>query len=147
MEILLIILLSAHLLCVNVASGGPVVAAWLDWRGAKGDDAATKAAKYLASASIVGMLAGAGLGLLLGWLKWNAAYRALWLGPLSYKLHWAGVEAIFSLIMLGGWWWWLPDRAGGSGRWLAARIAAALLAATNLLYHFPMLFSVAAHLE
>jgi hypothetical protein len=31
--IVLSLLLAMHLLCVNVASGGPLVAAWLDWRG------------------------------------------------------------------------------------------------------------------
>ena len=28
-------LLAVHLLCVNLASGGPLLAAWLDWRGTR----------------------------------------------------------------------------------------------------------------
>jgi hypothetical protein len=92
------------------------------------------------------LVLGAGLGLIVGWSKWNADYRALWLGPLSYKLHWAGVEAVFSLILMLGWWLWLPGRAGGS-RWaMAERGLMALLASTNLLYHFPILFAVASQL-
>ena len=55
----LTVLLAAHLLCVNVASGGPVISAWLDWRGAREDDTAAKGAKYLAGASLVGLMAGA----------------------------------------------------------------------------------------
>jgi len=105
-ELVLTFLLAAHLLCVNVASGGPIVAAWLDWRGTRADEAAAKAAAYLARASLGGLAVGAALGLVIGWLKWNEAYQSLWLGPLSYKLHWAGIEAIFSLVLMVGWWWW-----------------------------------------
>jgi len=137
------LLMTAHLLCVNVASGGPLVSVWLDWRGVRGDEAAAKAAAYLARASVLGLLVGAALGILVGWLKWNAEYRALWLGPLNYKLHWAGLEAIFSLVLYIGWWLWLPGRLGGSFRAMATRGLVAVLAATNLLYHFPVLFSVA----
>jgi hypothetical protein len=140
------LLLAAHLLCVNVASGGPLLAAWLDWRSMQGDEAAARAAVFLARASLVAFLAGAALGLLMGWLKWDADYRALWLGPMSYKLHWAGIEAIFSLVVMVGWWICLPGKTGGSFAAMVARGLAAALAATNLLYHFPVLFSVAAQL-
>lgn len=146
-ELLLTLLLAAHLLCVNVASGGPLLAAWLDWRGTRGDDVATTAATYLARASLLGLVVGAVLGLIVGCLKWDADYRSLWLGPLSYKLHWAVIEAIFSLVLMIGWWLWLPGRARGASRAMAARCLIAVLAATNLLYHFPPLFSVAARLD
>jgi hypothetical protein len=147
LDLVLVLLLTSHLLCVNVAAGGPLVAAWLDWRGMRGDDAAARAAVDLARASLLGLLIGAGLGLLLGWVKWDATYRSLWLGPLSYKLHWAGIEALFSLVLMLGWWLWLPGRSGGSGRAMATRGLIAVLASTNLLYHFPPLFSVAARLQ
>ena len=137
------LLLAVHLMCVNVASGGPLVAAWLDWRGTRGDTAAAKGAVYLARASLLGLLVGALLGLGIGWLKWSDEYRSLWLGPLGYKLHWAGVELVFSFLLLLGWWLCLPGRAGGSFRWMATRGLVAVLAATNLLYHFPILFAVA----
>src|SRR5262245_44394732 len=140
------LLLAVHLLCVNVASGGPIVAAWLDWRGVRGDESAAKGAAYLARASLLGLLIGAALGMTIGWMKWNAEYPSLWLGPLSYKLHWAAVEAIFSLALMVGWWLALPGRSGGSKLAMHARCLVALLAATNLLYHFPILFSVAGRL-
>jgi hypothetical protein len=140
------LLLAAHLLCVNVAAGGPLVAAWLDWRG-RGDEAARKAAKWLAGWSLLGLLAGAALGVFIGWLKWDADYRSLWTGPLSYKMHWAGIELIFSLVLMIGWWLWLPGRAGGRSIVTALRGLVAILASTNLLYHFPILFSVAARLH
>jgi hypothetical protein len=146
-ELILTLLLAAHLLCVNVAAGGPIVAAWLDWRGAaRGDSVAAKAAVALARASLLGLIAGAALGLCIGWLKWDADYRPLWLGPLSYKLKWAIVEAVFSLVLMVGWWMWLPIQAGAK-RWaMVVRGVLAVLAATNLLYHFPVLFAVAARL-
>jgi hypothetical protein len=137
------LLLAAHLMCVNVASGGPLVAAWLDWRGTRGDTAAAKGAVYLARASLLGLILGGLLGFLIGWIKWDADYRSLWLGPLSYKLHWAGIELAFSILLTVGWWLWLPGKAGGSFRSMATRGLIAVLAATNLLYHFPILFAVA----
>ncbi len=145
--LLLALLLAAHLLCVNVASGGPLVGSWLDARGTRGNDAAARAAAWLARASLVGLLAGTALGLVIGWLKWDSDYRSLWLGPLSYKLKGAVIEAAFSLALILGWSRWLPGKAGGSTAAMIARSLLAVLAATNLLYHFPLLFSVAAHLQ
>lgn len=146
-EVLLSLVLAMHLLCVNIASGGPIVAAWLDWRGVRGDETAAAGAKYLATWSLATLLAGAALGVLVGWLKWDADHRALWLGPLSYKLRWAVLEAVFSLLLTAGWWWWLPSRGGGRRSGAIGRSFLALLSATNLLYHFPVLFVVAARLE
>jgi hypothetical protein len=147
MSILASLLLAVHLLCVNVAAGGPLLAAWLDWRAVRGDAACARAAVYLARLSLLGLIAGAALGLLIGWLQWDADYRALWLGPLNYKLTGAVIEAVFSLVLLAAWWLWLPGKAGGSRTFAGIRIFLALLASTNLLYHFPLLFSVAARLK
>jgi hypothetical protein len=146
-RILISILLALHLLCVNIASGAPLLASWLDWRGTRGDDASAKAAAWMARASLIAFAAGAALGLLLGWLKWDADYRSLWLGPLSYKLYGAIIEALFSLGLILGWWLWLPGRSGGGTAAMITRSFLALLASTNLLYHFPLLFAVAAHLQ
>jgi hypothetical protein len=146
-EIGMTLLLAVHLLCVNVAGGGPIVAAWLDWRSTRGSQVAAEAARYLGRASLVGLMVGAALGVLIGWLKWDADYQALWLGPMSYKMKWAIVEAVFSLILVAGWHVWLPRKAGGSPGPMWMRMVIAILASTNLLYHFPMLFSVAAQLQ
>lgn len=145
-EIAITLLLSLHLLCVNAAAGGPMVAAWLDWRGTRGDPAAGGAARYLAGCSVGGLLVGAMLGAIIGWTQWTADYQSLWMGPMSYKLRWAAIEAVFSLVLMIGWWLWLPRAAGGT-KWAAnIRVLLAVLSSTNLLYHFPILFSVAARL-
>src|SRR6478672_5197631 len=146
-KILLALLLAVNLLCVNVASGSPLLAAWLDWRSTRGDNSAARAAVWLARASLVALIAGTALGLIVGWLKWDADYRALWLGPLSYKLKGAVIEVVFSFALILGWWLWLPGKSGGSKTATIIRSLLAVLAATNLLYHFPLLFSVAAHLQ
>src|SRR5262245_25729158 len=125
-----ILLLAAHLLCVNVASGGPIVGAWLDWRGTRGDDVAAKAAAFLGKSSLIALLAGATLGVFIGCLKWSPEYQSLWLGPLSYKMHWAVVEAVFSFALMIAWWLWLPARPGGSKAAMLGRGLIALLAAT-----------------
>lgn len=145
--VVLILLLSLHLLAVNVAAGAPLVGVWLDWRGTRGNDLAAQGAVFLAKATVHGLLAGALLGVLVGWLKWDAAYQELWTGPLSYKRNWAIGEAIFSLVLFVAWWRWLPGAAGGSKTAMRVRSLLALISATNLLYHFPALLSVAARLH
>jgi hypothetical protein len=145
-EAFLTLLLAVHLLLVNVAAGGPLVAAWLDWRGTRGEQVAVQAAAFLARAALIGLVAGGATGAVMGWLKWDAAYASLWLGPLKYKLHGAAIEFVFSLVLMLAWRLWLPRRTGGS-RWaMISRCVLAVLAATNLMYHFPPLFSVAARL-
>jgi hypothetical protein len=141
------LLLSVHLLAVNIATGGPILGAWLDWRGTRGDDLAARAAARLAKASLHAFTAGALLGLLIGWLKWDAAYGTLWNGPLSYKLRWAIIEVAFSVVLMLVWWRWLPGQAGGSQTAMIGRGFLAVLASTNLLYHIPALFAVASRLH
>ena len=150
MEYVLSLLLAFHLMCVNVAAGGPIVAAWLDWRSRKGDNAAARAAKSLAAAAVVGLMLGSLFGIAIGWLKWTPDYANLWLGRLRYKLDWGIAELLFSLLLMVGHWLWLPGKFPPQNwrRWsFGVRTAIALLTTTNLLYHFPPLFSVAARLH
>jgi hypothetical protein len=64
------------------------------------------------------------------------------LGRLWSKVHFGGWELIFSLVLmlLQLWWWRSRPKAVGWERGL--RIFVAILASTNLLYHFPTLFAV-----
>lgn len=139
-DLLIILLLSAHLLAVNVATGGPFVCLWLARRARRRDDnLAKEAGKWLATQSIVGLTGGIVLGgLLLGaiWLhRPDPFFRAAELIPRSR--YWFGIgELAFSyvllLVYLATW-----DRF--AGRWWHAGLA--LLAATNTIYHFPPLFA------
>jgi hypothetical protein len=141
---LTLLVLIGHLLCVNVAAGGPVVCAWLEW---KSGGLARQAARYLGLASLVALVAGGALGVLLGLLKWTPEYRALWTGPLSHKLHWGGAEILFSLLLGIVYWLWTRGRAGESAVGRLGRGVIALLSGSNLLYHFPPLFIVAGKLQ
>jgi hypothetical protein len=141
---LTLLVLIGHLLCVNVAAGGPVVCAWLEGRSGS---LARQAARYLGLASLLALVAGGALGVLLGWLKWTDDYQALWTGELSHKLHWGGAEILFSLALAIAYWLWARGRGGESVAGRAGRGAIAILSGSNLVYHFPPLFIVAGKLQ
>jgi hypothetical protein len=138
MVLVSILLLAVHLLAMNVASAGPLVCVWLHGRGRRGDGTAFAAGRQLAWLAVVVLLAGVAVGALLLVMAWLDAGRgyfdALARFPTAALVH-AGGEAVFSLACLvvyaGMWerwrgWPWLH------GLW-------AVVAATNLLYHFPPL--------
>lgn len=143
---ILIPLLAAHLLLVNIAMAGPFVCLWLEWRGTRHDDIlAAKVGERLALDSLRSLvlavvIGGAMLGIL--WLRGDAAYfhgvqavpRArLWfaLGELTFSL---GLMAVYAF----GW-----NRFARHRWWHRAM---AFLAGTNLVYHFPPLFSAISYL-
>lgn len=139
-EILIIFLLAAHLLCVNVASAGPLVCIGLDWREGRGDALAGRAASYLGQASFVTLLLGGLLGLAIGALSWSERYHSLWTGPMAYKAAWGIGEYVFSLLIALGYVFW---RRAAPQRLRGLRYFVLLLSGANLLYHFPFLFTVA----
>ena len=149
LDVVYIPVFALHLLAVNVASAAPLVCCWLRWRETRHEDAAAGAVgRYLARQSSWMLLWGSALGMVLVGL--------LWLGPdhryfdlirqhdefLRPKLWWGLAELVFSL---GCMWAYAVtwDRLGGGGR-LKRGIhhLLAVLAATNLIYHFPPLFAV-----
>ena len=141
MTLPLVALLAAHLLAVDVASAGPLVALWCEWREARGCAAAGRAGRFLVGAACVGLVAGGLLGLAAGWIVWDDDFRSL-LGRLSSKIHFGGWELLFSLVLLSvqlAWWRGDPQATRFRRLW---RGLVGLLAGTNLLYHFPVLFVV-----
>jgi hypothetical protein len=143
-ELFLTLLLVLHLVCVNVAAGGPILCVWLEWRGGH---IARQAAEYLARMGLTTLVLGGLLGALIGGLNWTPEYRELWTGPLGYKMHWGVGELVFSLV-LAAVYWLLVRRSGGESRLArGGRGLIALVHGTNLLYHFPMLFIVAGRLH
>lgn len=142
LEAATILMLAAHLLCVNVATGGPLIGLWLEWRGSRGDQDADRAGRYLAGASALALLAGAILGGALLALVWNDSLHAAMLGRLRRKVLFGGWELLFSLVLsMATWIWWARSRRPAGARRLA-RASLSLLSGTNLLYHFPLLFIV-----
>jgi hypothetical protein len=135
-EITRILLLSAHLLTVNVAAGGPVICLWLEWRKGKRSSDATR---YMAAGSLVCLLVGGVLGVALGAMEWDGKYRDVWMNQLWWKVFFAVLEFLFSGILLLAYWLW--RKRENPSTWLSiARSFLLFVAATNLLYHFPTLF-------
>lgn len=130
-----------HLLCVNVASAGPLVAAGFDFAEGRGSQLAGRAGRYLALWAVGLLLPGGLLGLFIGWMFWDAKYYEVF-QRLSSKIHFGAAEILFSFVLMGiqvAWW-----RARPTCSWWqrGPRIFIAVLASTNLLYHFPVLFAM-----
>ncbi len=146
LELTTAILLSAHLLLVDVAMAGPLVSAWLDWRAnRRGEPAGGALGRQLAWWSIASLVAGSALGGVLLAARWQAAdsyLRALAVVPRD-RLWFALAELAFSLICL-------TVYAGLWNRWRKWRVWHRVLAvagATNLLAHFPALFVIVSVLD
>lgn len=140
------LVLAVHLWCVNVASAGPLVSAWLDWRGIRREDLATRAARFLSAKALVLLFVGTVLGLIMAGLIWNDEYHQL-LHAFVYKIKWAGWELLFSAVLMGlhSFLLWRGPAMGLVSRLFRSGIA--VLAATNLLYHFPTLLLVVSEMN
>lgn len=130
MQLVIILLLAAHLLAMNLASAGPLAAVWL--RSVAGGAAASRRVAFasLAALAIGGLL---GTGLLLAP---NPPLRAA-LQRFPARAYWfAGAELAFSAacmlaIAL------LPSGGRRRRAWQLLGCGLALATVTNLLYHFP----------
>jgi hypothetical protein len=114
---------------------------WLDWRSGRGDEAAQHAAKFLAWKSLAMFVVGGVFGVLVAAFLWNDAYHDL-MHVFMYKIKWGAWELLFSLVLMGV---YAAIVARGAPRGLAGKLgraSIAILAGTNLLYHFPVLFIV-----
>ena len=140
LKLLIVIVLALHLMCMNVAAAGPLVCIWLDWRGGRGDPLADRVGRFLCWNSLIIFFIGGGLGLLLAYLHWDDEYHQM-LHKLRSKITFGGWELIFSLVLV----WatsiiWRIAPSSKSARWWRRLLL--LLAGTNLLYHFPFLFTI-----
>ena len=141
---LAIALFAFHLMAMNIASAGPLASVWFDWR--KVDRAASHAAaRYLGGVSIVTFLVGMLLGIGLAAVAWDAEATRSILSLLEHKIFYGVLELVFSLVLMLGYYAWLRSATLESALWArVSRTLIVLLAASNLLYHFPPLFAVAA---
>lgn len=140
-QLALVFVFAVHLLCVNVASAGPLVCVWLEWCEGRGNALAGEAGRYLARWALWLLLPGGLLGVVIGWLLWDAQYQAV-LGQLSSKVFFGVWEVFFSFALMAVqlFWWQKQPQCRPWQRGL--RMVLLLLASSNLLYHFPILFAV-----
>ncbi len=144
------VLLASHLVCFNISAAVPLLCVWLAWSGwAAGDGARSRAGRQLAGDAVGALLIGGLLGGGLVALYWQAG-NTRWFevaGQLSSRLMFGAWEFLFSLVLMTIYflWWPSPTRA----RWWqhACHALLAVLAATNLLYHFPPLFTILSQLR
>jgi hypothetical protein len=142
LEAVLVVLLTVHLLLVDVAMVGPLASVWLDWRsGRTGDAAMEHAGLTVARLSSSGLTLGIALGVVLLGARWQmnngTTMEAAAALPRS-RLWFAGFELLFYFACMGAY-------TGLWRRWRRWRLAHRLLAvaaASNLLMHFPALFVI-----
>jgi hypothetical protein len=138
------LVMSAHLACVNIAAVGPLFCIALEIRANRSVlSEADAVGKWLAHVCCKLLLAGIVLGLVLVGIKWlrgdDSFFMALQRIPYG-RLKWGVAEiAFYFACMLPTAAFWLGLRQG-CARWLHRLLA--VLAATNLMYHFPPLFAV-----
>lgn len=136
------VLLAAHLLAAHVAAAGTLVAALLEWRSTKSrDDVLREDARRMAWHSVWAMGLAIVLGFGLGaWKAWQGTdYRLAW-QAIPSRLTWGAVELCVSLLLGILYAMAFPrDERRATAITLMHR-AIAIIAATNLLYHFPSLF-------
>lgn len=139
-EILRASLVAAHLFTGALAGAGPLVAAGCRLFPAmrsEGDDSLRRLAKW----SLVAMFASLGVGAVSALLLWwpeNSSYRAAALGIPAADYAMLAAEWVFTLVLLTI--YFAVWRRGKSHPWLHGLIA--LVASTNLLYHFPTMMIV-----
>jgi hypothetical protein len=141
MILLFALILTAHLLCVNLASAGPLVSIYADFLDRRACQGAAQAGRFLNRGSLQALVVGTLIGILLGLLRWDGLYSGV-VQRLWYKIQFGIWEWGFSVVLLAInlRLWREKDNVGSRRRW--ARSLISLLAATNLLYHFPPLLYV-----
>ncbi len=145
MDLFVSLILGCHLLAVNLATAGPLLAIGLEWKEGRSDALAGRVGRGLMQASLWSLLLGVVLGLLVGWYLWSSGLSEA-VQRLPSKVHFGVWEIVFSLILMAahaGWW---AARPQAHPLVRVVRSLMALLASTNLMYHFPVLFAVMSEL-
>ena len=142
LELTEISVLTLHLLAVDVATIAPLLCIWLEWReSARGDLVAGRLGRTLADWSLILLAVGIALGLIGAGLLWAGGRGEFFdaLRQIPARRLWFGVAelAFYVVCMLAYRALW--DRWRGHRFW---HRVLAVLAATNLMYHFPPLFTV-----
>ncbi len=145
LDLLLIVVFGLHLLAVDVAMAGPLLAIWLQWRESRFQDrVAGEVGRRLAGWSLAIGAAGMGLGLLsvvLLPVGESSPYRTAF-GRIPAARWWYVVAelAFYIVVMWAYVGLWRRLTRTRTGRVVHRGLA--VMASTNLLYHFPPLFVV-----
>ena len=141
-EIGVVILLSVHLLLVDIAMVSPLLCVWLEWRDSRYDDRlAAGASTTLARIALGALAGGIALGFLLLAIRWwqvDRAYLSALTSVPASRLWFGLAELGFYFVCMGAYlslW----------SRWRRRRIfhrTLAIAAASNLMIHFPALFAI-----
>ncbi|PHS05514.1 MAG: hypothetical protein COA78_15195 [Blastopirellula sp.] len=131
---------------MNLASVGPLVAIWLDRRDGKqldeiSGDLGKKLLWWSLAAFLVGMTLGVAQGFIL-YLQADENFFRVLARVWDTKIFFGFWELAFYAVCLFGyiaWWQWGKRQSIWA---IVVTRLLAILAATNLLYHFPMLFSI-----
>jgi hypothetical protein len=138
-EPLFILFLVAHLMAVNLAAAGPLVSLVLEWIAARRDSMAGEAiarrlSQHALFAFFVGITIGGGFFAML-WQREGDPFIAAVSRFTSAKLWFAAAELVFYAVCQGLYVWMWRWHRQKMGRGMHRALA--VLAATNLLYHFP----------
>lgn len=142
--LLLVLIFSLHLVCMNLAAGGLLVASGVELFAGKDSERAAKLSAKLASHAAMGLIAGAALGGVMLLYFWSANYQDIFLRRLGTRPAFSLVQVGFSLVLHTIQWRWTKASTAGAGRYW--RAALALVSSTNLIYHFPTLFAIVAEI-
>lgn len=145
-----VILLAPHLLCFNISAAVPLLCIWMTWSGsAVGDGARSRAGRQLAGDAVGALVIGGLFGGVLVALYWQAGNTRLFevAGQLSSRVTFGVWEFLFSLVLMTIYFLWWPSPTHARWWQRACHTLMAVLAATNLLYHFPPLFTILSQLR
>lgn len=134
-----------HLLLVNIASAGPLLAACVEWRRGIDPAEGNRWVRHLLGIALGSLIFGGALGLVVGSFVWSQGLSDV-LARMPSKVRFGIVELVFSLVCMIAHLTWAA-RTTSSG--LVARLGRTVLgvlSSTNLLYHFPVLFAVTSEL-
>jgi hypothetical protein len=144
------VLLASHLVCFNISAAVPLLCIWLAWSGsAREDGDRSRAGRQLAGDAVAALLLGGLLGGGLVGLHWQVDRTRLFevAGQLSSRVVFGAWEFLFSLVLMTIYFLWWPSLARGRWWHRVCHALLAVLAATNLLYHFPPLFTILSQLR
>lgn len=142
---LLVLVFSAHLVCMNLAAGGLLVASSLEVCLRRPEAVGTPIAARLASHSIQGLLAGILLGGAMLLFFWDDSYQDLLFRRLGSRTYFGILEIFFSLALHAIYWRWAATQKGALTKLQRyGRLFLAVVSSANLLYHFPTLFAIIA---